>query len=223
MLTPEKRQKLRALNTDHHHRMAKNHVFLADTGKLPGVEEHDQQSRAAIVQAMLGCRNRFAMKGRETVPRVLELGSGSGRDIDYLCAAFDGATYYGVEIVEPVAAALRDLGRNVLCDAIEELPLEWDNHFQFVYSRHVMEHVVDVDVALAALKRVLTPNGIIGAVTPHFFPDPEPAHVTKLTSDAWIEAYHRHGLRVVYCELKTFHCKEAHIVAIHEAWPIQNL
>lgn len=216
MLTPKEREGLEELNTDHHRRMALNYEMLASRGTLSAIVGQDEGSRAAIIEAMLGCEYRCEMT-EEGQRHVLELGAGSGRDIDHLERTFD-ATYCGVEVVEEAALRLRD--RNVHHVALEDMPADWNGRFHYVYSRHVMEHVINVDAALDALRRVLAPNGIIGAVTPHVFPDHEPAHVTTLKADEWIKTYERHGFRVVYCLVKrgVGPCEETHLVAIHQDW-----
>lgn len=180
----------------------------------------DEESRRLIVDAMLGCQHRAGMKVEGEDRGVLDLGSGSARDRDYLMQRFE-ASYCGIEVVKE--AADRTAHLNVRHLAIEEMPLDWDGKVQFIYSRHVMEHVINLDAALSAIKRVLAPHGIVGAVTPHVFPDPEPAHVTVQTIDEWCAHYRRHGLRPVYAKLENMACVEAHIVCIHEEWAARVL
>jgi trans-aconitate methyltransferase len=179
----------------------------------------DEESRQLITGAMLGCQERASMKKGES-RIVLDLGSGSARDRDYLMQRFD-ADYSGIEVVKDAADRTAHLGVRHL--AIEEMPAEWNGKIQFMYSRHVMEHVVDLNAALGAIKRVLAPHGIVGAVTPHVFPDPEPAHVTVQTIHEWCAHYKRHGLRPVYAKLESMACIEAHIVCIHEEWAARVL
>jgi ubiquinone/menaquinone biosynthesis C-methylase UbiE len=143
---------------------------------------------------------------------VLELGTGSGRDCEYLSSAL-GGTYTGVEIVKPVFDELIAKGLSVVNCPVEDMPADWSGRFGFVYSRHVMEHVVSVPEALAELKRVLVPGGVIGAVTPDF-PHDEPAHVSKLSLQEWVVAYEQAGFTVVSAVHHTFFCKEAHITAV---------
>jgi SAM-dependent methyltransferase len=205
------RLRAEALNADHHVRMR------AEAGRRVRPPTRDAESRALIVEAMLGCVNRYGMRapGDDGQLRVLELGAGFGGDRQFLCDAF-AAAYLGIEVVEAVAATSDD----VRYMAIEEMPEEWNGTFHFVYSRHVMEHVLDLPQALAAIKRVLAPNGVLGAVTPHYFPDPEPAHVTQLRISEWMTAYERSGLRPVYAVEREFECAEAHIVCVHSSYEL---
>jgi len=217
VLDERQHARLRELNSDHRVRIDAEREVRRSDGREADVERLDARSRDDLVRAMQNCVERYGM-GTERA-NVLELGAGDGRDIGRLRDAFH-AEYSGVEVVPHTAAALAT--RGVICSPIESLPQEWSGRFSFVYSRHVMEHVVDLDAALAEISRVLAPNGVVGAITPHYFPDPEPAHVTQQTVTQWIQHYRRHGLRPVYATLANYNCIEAHIVAIHEAWPLEN-
>lgn len=215
----KERERLEALNTDHHRRMSVMHVGHSPQ-QIRQWAEYDTESRRLIVDAMLGCQHRAGMKIEGEVREALDLGSGSARDRDYLMDRLD-AGYLGIEVVKE--AADRTAHLNVRHMAIEEMPSDWDGKVQFIYSRHVMEHVINLDAALSAIKRVLAPNGIVGAVTPHVFPDHEPAHVTVQTIEEWCAHYRRHGLRPVYAKLENMACVEAHIVCVHEEWAAKTL
>lgn len=211
------RGKLESLNADHHRRMAQMPSRGAN-------DTRDAQSRSKIIEAIHGCRKRHEMQWK-TDPCVLELGAGYAGDREVLVKEFQGR-YTGIEAVKHVAeaaAATVDVkrGESIHYMAIEELPQEWSGRFQLVYSRHVMEHVLDVGLALANIKRVLAPNGVVASVTPHYFPDPEPAHVTQLRIDEWMSAYKRAGLMPVYATVEHFACEEAHILCVHQEWPLQ--
>lgn len=213
MLTADQRARLTALNTDHHRRMALLSVEHQRQNRTALYQQQNDQSRAALLAAVKGCEARYVM--RDGPGAVLELGASFGGERPFLLEALGVADYVGIEIVEAAAKT----SPYVVHGAVEDAPEEWNGRFTHIWSRHVMEHVVDVDIALSALRRVLAPNGIIAAVTPHFFPDPEPAHVSQLRMDEWIAAYQRNGLHVVYAVLGDYVCPECHIVAIHEDWP----
>lgn len=215
----KEREKLEALNTDHHRRMSVMHVGQP-TDRVRWWMERDEESRRLIVDAILGCQNRAGMKVEGESRVALDLGSGSARDRDYLMERLD-ANYRGIEVVKE--AADRTAHLNVFHMAIEEMPSDWDGKIHFIYSRHVMEHVINLDAALSSIKRVLAPHGIVGAVTPHVFPDHEPAHVTVQKIEEWCAHYKRHGLRPVYAKLESMACIEAHIVCIHEEWAAKTL
>ena len=215
-LTDAQRKKLTSVNEDHHHRMAAMHQQFVDTNRLPEIQRLDAGSMAALLDAMRGCVARFDMRADPST--VLELGASTGHKSATLMRELAATEYTGVEVVAATAVA----SPLVFQIPLEEMPPEWAGRFSFVFSRHVMEHVVDVDTALRSIKMVLAPNGVVGAVTPHVFPDPEPAHLTQLRQDQWITAYERNGLRVVYAALHQSHCAECHIVAVHREWPTEG-
>lgn len=215
MLTDAERARLTELNTDHHRRMAALSIEHRKANKTELYRKQNDQSRAELIKAMIGCRTRYKMQQPNAT--VLELGASFGNERDFLLNQLSAQEYVGIEIVE--AAANAGAPKGVLHMAIEDMPEAWEGRYAYVYSRHVMEHVIDLDIALATLKRVLAPNGIIGAVTPHFFPDTEPAHVTQLKKDQWVAAYARHGLKAVYAKVGNYMCAECHLVAVHAELP----
>lgn len=233
-LTDDEYRQLEALNQDHHARMRADYATHERSGALPGLIQNDELSREHLVQAMLNCERRCQMRSgaaariwdwahgidfagndyRGYGQQVLELGAGSGRDEQYLSTKLL-ADYFAIDVVPEVFQGARDRFKQV---SVENMPDEWGGRFRYVYSRHVMEHVLNADRAIQRLKHVLAPDGIIGAVTPHLFPDNEPAHVTKLRVEEWFDAYERNGFRVVYCPVLQFNCPEVVLVAIHKEW-----
>lgn len=76
-----------------------------------------------------------------------------------------------------------------------------------------MEHVSSPALALAEVRRVLRPGGFVAAITPHFFPDPEPAHVSVLSEAEWRVRYEEAGFEVVASRLVASPIRECHLVA----------
>lgn len=198
-------ERLVALNRDHHVRMHRDSSSRT-TNSAANVCNKDADSRTDIINAMIGSASRFGITS--SGGDVLELGAGRGGDRTTLESKL-GASYVGIEVVPEIA----EISGSVCC-SIETLPAEWSGRFKWVYSRHVMEHVIDCDAAIANLARVTTDDAIIGAVTPHYFPDPEPAHITQLRVAEWVDAYRRHGFVATYATTLTHNCLEAHIVVV---------
>lgn len=201
------RQRAEALNADHHRRMAAESP-MHEQDHL----DKDAASRAAIVHRMAECfgsdvRLTQVRGPRIEKPRVLEIGAGFGGDRRYLEIHL-GAEYTGIELVKSVA----ERAEHVLHLPLEEAPKGWDGRFSYIYSRHVMEHVLDLDLAMKTLRRLLARGGVIGAVTPHYFPDPEPAHVTQLRIDEWKKIYRSYGFTELHASIRRFACVEAHLV-----------
>lgn len=141
---------------------------------------------------------------------ALELGSAYGRSFPLLREKF--RCVVGIELVADAVRHCLHQGWPAVWGVIERLP--WpDGCFDAVISRHVMEHTRDPVQTLREIRRVLVPGGYVGAITPHFFPDPEPAHLTKLSAEEWLKEYQREGFEVVRLALEQHICPECHIVA----------
>ena len=95
--------------------------------------------------------------------RVLEVGCGSGEmaeRIDALPGVLLVATDYSDELVELTAARGVDARQADIC----YLPFDPDS-FDVVYAGWMLDHVRDIDRALAEVRRVLRPGGTFVAVT----------------------------------------------------------
>jgi ubiquinone/menaquinone biosynthesis C-methylase UbiE len=189
---------VRRLNYAHHAKMTREHNANKETGKNEAVGEKDDASFASLL---------------EKVPHVacaLELGCASGGQWRILEKWADKIR--GVDLYEPTVKQSQERGLDIQLGFVEKLPFA-DDEFDLVCSRHVMEHVSDIQTALKEIKRVLKPGGYVAAVTPHYFPDPEPAHLQKLRIDEWVNMYVETGFTVSESHLRQFNCMEAHIVA----------
>ena len=96
--------------------------------------------------------------------KILEVGSGSGRDTIYL--AKQGADCYLVDYVEiPLKIATNIAERvnvrisTIKCDA-RSLPFE-DGHFDLVYSQGLIEHFTEPEVLIKEQMRVLKKDGYL--------------------------------------------------------------
>lgn len=95
--------------------------------------------------------------------RVLDFGCGDGQGVQALLEA--GADAYGVD-VSPEAIAEAELIVPGRC-LVGENHFPWpDAHFDFVVSNQVIEHVVDLDEAMAEVARVMKPGGVFLSVHP---------------------------------------------------------
>jgi len=216
-MTNPQLEKTRALNEDHHRRMASD-----AGGRMAGENERicdlDRQSRFAILTNMIkAVPTTVSLAGRKL--NVLELGSGYCGDVETLeqklgTDLLSTIRYVGVEVVPHVvdSARIKHPHLGMHCTIWEQAAEWWPGRFDFIYSRHVMEHALDANAACKAIATLLAPNGVAGAVTPHYFPDPEPAHVTQLECHQWMQLYQNAGLEVCYGAVHGYNCEEAHIV-----------
>lgn len=88
----------------------------------------------------------------EGVARVLELGAGDGVQTSALRARF-------AEVTPIDISPSGEVDGLIVADA-SSLPFV-NNYFDLVFSSNVLEHVEDLDVCLAEMKRVLAPGGVM--------------------------------------------------------------
>lgn len=118
------------------------------------------------------CRNRYMLSAiPPTLDAVLDLGCGVG-DV-MLPLSQRARLVVGLDIGEVNVAMTRknlqvaEIGNaHVLQGSAAQLPFE-DGSFDTVIMADVIEHVPDIDFALAEMKRVLKPGGIGICVTPN--------------------------------------------------------
>jgi SAM-dependent methyltransferase len=110
----------------------------------------------------LGMSRRRARTLADARGRVLEIGAGTGLNLDHYPAAVDELVL--AEPVGPMAARLErraeatDLRATVVRAAAEQLPFE-DGSFDTVVSTLVLCTVEDPELAVAEIARVLRPGG----------------------------------------------------------------
>lgn len=103
--------------------------------------------------------------------RVLDLGCFAGNRLSFWIAE-SAAEYVGVDLSQHAIAELNQKLRarnlpNAKGIAMDFLANEWpDGHFDVVYAYSVLHHFAELDVALAELRRILKPGGIIISMDP---------------------------------------------------------
>jgi glycosyltransferase involved in cell wall biosynthesis len=188
---------VRELNYDHHRRMTIDHEKGGQAAAVQIKSKDDDSYRALLSNVPHG-------------GKILELGSAWGGQWNALREWSDDLT--GIDLYEPAVTKSRAEGKNIYLGFVEKIPFP-DESFDLVCSRHVMEHVSDIQIALTEIKRVLKPGGIVAAVTPHRFPDYEPAHIQQLRIDEWVKEYGKSGFEIVSFDIREYECVEAHVIA----------
>lgn len=94
----------------------------------------------------------------ENIPKyknVLDVGCGEGRGLMALYnLGFDQRNIIGVDIAPEKITMARDRGFLVLDEDFHQLKPIPDNHFDYVYSSHTLEHSYDLEMAFKSLMRV---------------------------------------------------------------------
>jgi SAM-dependent methyltransferase len=196
-------ERIKRLNYDHHRRMTEDHDRIKAEEKLhPETANTRENLDDAAYRAMLA--------GLPKDGKMLELGSASGGQWHVLRKWSDELT--GIDLFEPAVLNSQKEGKRIFLGFVEMMPFG-NEDFDIVCSRHVMEHVSDIQVALSEIKRVLRPGGFVAAATPHYFPDVEPAHIQQLHLEEWVKEYEKAGFRIISANLYQCFNLEAHIVA----------
>jgi len=93
--------------------------------------------------------------------KILDIGCCTGKALK-LFKEFEDFDLYGVDIRDEEVGGIKFAECN-----IESEPIPFpDNTFDFVYSKSVLEHVVNTDNFVSEAKRVLKPGGVFIGLTP---------------------------------------------------------
>jgi SAM-dependent methyltransferase len=119
-----------------------------------------------LVRELVGELKRLPANPSGKLTRALEIGCGPGRLLRPMSQYF--SQIYGVDVSDAMVALAKEKLRDVLHafpHAIggSDLKLFPDQHFDFVYSYAVFQHIPDADVVFSYLRetvRVLRPGGV---------------------------------------------------------------
>ena len=154
------------------------HVFLSERPPEAGIgryypDGYDAHRKAdAPSPRKKSRRHRFIT--RKPPFRVLDVGCGSGYDL--LRFREEGCEVYGVETDPGAAARAREKGIRVHAGAVESADFG-DARFDVVTMNFSLEHLYDPRAALANVRRMLAPDGMVYLLFP--------------TADSW--AFRRFG------------------------------
>jgi 2-polyprenyl-3-methyl-5-hydroxy-6-metoxy-1,4-benzoquinol methylase len=100
------------------------------------------------------------LRSRIRGSRLLDMGSGPGTFLMVAHRDF-GFKIQGVEPASVAATLANELGVPTFCGPIEQFEKNGADRFDAITSFEVLEHVADPSSALAAARRLLTPNGVL--------------------------------------------------------------
>ncbi len=161
--------------------------------------DYERQSSARKLDFYMQIVRRFAPAGSE----LFELGVGKGNFLakaaaEYRCTGSE-VNEYGLS-----EARRRAPGATLVAGSYEQIPTERPP--AIVVAWDVLEHVAELDQALACIRARLAPSGHLIAVVPVYDGplgglvralDHDETHVSKWARAAWNTTLQRHGFRVV--------------------------
>lgn len=151
-----------------------------------------------------------------TVPKsmkmILELGSASGGQWPLLKEWAPEGKIYGIDLYVPLVDEAIKKGLPIYKGFVENMNMFPQETFDLVCSRHVMEHLGDVDAGMDEIFRVLKSGGFSAHVTPDMPYDDEPSHLNKWKIDVWQEKWLEHGFIRGYLRSHKYHGGEVHTV-----------
>ena len=158
------------------------------------VAEERRQKARKILSVLRYHLGRDDLRGVQ----ILDLGCSLGWFVE--TAVMDGASAVGIDIDAPgLTTARRDRDRRCAFLAAdgEALPFR-DGSVDVLVFNHIYEHVVDPDVVVAEIRRVLKPEGIVylglgnrlGLVEPHYRL-PFLSWLPPRVADSYVRRFHR--------------------------------
>ena len=168
-----------------------------------------EQSWASIIGAMVGCAHRH-VEGTPYGAWIMEFGAGNGQRRNQLLQLLSGKRYIGIESERSLSVHAAYVSQM----PFETCPKSWNDRFHFICSRNTMEHMLDGALAMATIKRLLAPNGIVGHVSTS-----EHVEDAQHELDIWRTAYMEHGFATAYAVVEG---REQHLVLLHDDWPLKD-
>jgi SAM-dependent methyltransferase len=91
--------------------------------------------------------------------KVLDVGAGEGWAMDYFKR--NKCDYYAVEAVPNLAESIRERGGKIIGSTIFDDCPDYEEYFDIIVFRHVIEHLLNPKEALLRLKKLVKTDGVI--------------------------------------------------------------
>ena len=100
---------------------------------------------------------------------ALDIGIGNGEITELLIKSGYSTTAIGLDLdtYDIDLQAIKTQGANLIECSVERMPFE-DNQFDFIVMSHILEHVMNIGVALAEVRRVLSKTGKLLIIVPPY-------------------------------------------------------
>ena len=149
---------------------------------------------------------RLARRNGSSHGRVLELGCGMGHLMEWMT---DRYQVFGCDINPwALAQARRNVPSGHLVQLSGDEPYAFpDSVFDIVIAKHVVEHLIHPEQAIAEMSRVLKPGGLLILATPNLSSPmrkrkkanwvgyKDPTHISLKPPEEWLASLRLHGLQ----------------------------
>jgi SAM-dependent methyltransferase len=125
---------------------------------------HHLKKRRLYVESVL--QRELARRGWRKAPRVLDLGCGDGNNLLWLAAFAEDLYGSDFNMVRVARAKTRSPAATLFLADVLDYPAT-DGAFDVVFFNHVIEHIPDDASALATVRRILAPGGLLILGTPN--------------------------------------------------------
>ena len=124
-------------------------------------QEADARAKQPLEGPRLRARDQFITRLPKKTARLLEIGTGAGRDTGYFVE--HGVDTYGIDLSTEQLRHAASRGGLVVLASVRSLPFA-DESFDAAWTMSTLMHVPDTAIvsALAELRRVLSPNAVAG-------------------------------------------------------------
>ncbi len=146
-------------------KISKDHLNAIENGiENPFIhtELWNQMEEGTVSLALKYIHSYIQETGSKKI-RILDVGVGLGRLIDKIKTNYSGDTeieYWGIDISISYLIEANKKGINVVFSKIEDFPF-YDEIFDIVLCTDVLEHVLDLNLALKNIKNVLKKGGYL--------------------------------------------------------------
>lgn len=121
---------------------------------------------------------------------LLDIGCGDGRISKQLITL--GYRVYGIDISRKLVGEARKKGVIATCsDVALSIPFS-DGFFDYVFAGEIIEHIIDTELILREISRVLRKNGVIVITTPNLVHLPDRIAFIKGNCPCQIQPFHQY-------------------------------